>query len=258
MMIDILTNNFVSFLLIFLRIIAMFFSAPILSDNSIPVFVKIVLALFMSYVLLISLNINTPLASLNFTYLTISALKEIIVGLAIGFFMQLIFWGISYGASLIGFDLGLSMATVFNPNLEISGDVVSTLFYILAMLTFLLINGHIFLFTALHESFKLIPPTELKISDSTAQELIIQSANVFIIAVKIASPIMVTFFLMNIAEGIMSRIIPQMQVFFVLYPLRIGVGFLLITTTMIFFFYVIKELLKLHETNLIKFIRVLG
>ncbi len=257
-MLDILVNNFIVFIFIFLRVIALFLSAPILSDNSIPVILRVLLSIFLAYVVLISLNIRTPYNSLNIYYLSVTAIKEMIVGLSIGFFMQLIFWGITYGASLIGFDLGLSMATVFNPHQEMSIDVVTQLFYLLAMLIFLLINGHIFLFSALYESFKIIPVGGLKFAEETANELIKQSANVFIIAVKIASPIMVTFFLINIAEGIMSRIIPQMQVFFVLYPLRIGVGFLLISVTMIFFFYVIKELLKIHESNLIKFIRVLS
>lgn len=257
-MLDILLNNFIVFILILLRILALFFSAPILSDKAIPTTVKIMVSVFMAYMILISLQISTPVKELDFIGLTVMALKEMIVGFAIGFFMQLIFWGVTYGASLMGFDLGLSMATVFNPNLELASDVISQLFYLFSILIFLLINGHIFLFSALYESYKIIPIDGLKISELTSEQLIKNSANVFVVAVKIASPIMVTFFLINIAEGIMSRIIPQMQVFFVLYPLRIGVGFLIISVSMLFFFYIIKEMLKLHETNLIKFIRVLS
>lgn len=257
-MLDILINNFVAFIFILLRILALFFSAPLLSDSALPVMVRILISIFLAYLVVISLNLSVPVGELSMWYLTVNALKELMVGFIIGFFMQLIFWAISYGGSLMGFDLGLAMAQIFNPNQEISTDVVSQLIYILSVFIFIMINGHLFLFTAIRESFEVIPLGEISFGRYALDILIKQTANVFIIAVKIASPIMVTFFLLNIAEAIMSRIIPQMQVFFVLYPLRIGIGFFLISLSMVFFFHIIKQLLILHEENLLTLIKAIG
>lgn len=257
-MLDVILNNFVAFMFILLRVLALFFSAPMLSDNALPQTVRILISIFIAYLIIISLNIQVPTTDLSMWFLTFNAIKELLIGFSIGFFMQMIFWAVSYGGSLMGFDLGLAMAQVFNPNQEFSTDVVSQLLYILSIFIFIMINGHLFLFTALRESFNFIPLGGFQLDENSANMLIRHAGNVFIFAVKIASPIMVTFFLMNIAEAIMSRIIPQMQVFFVLYPLRIGIGFFLISSSMVFFFYIIKELLKLHEQNLLSLIKALG
>jgi len=257
-MLDILINNFVTFLFIFLRMLGMFIAAPLYGTSLLPTTIKILLSIFLAYIVLISLNIKAPVIELTYWHISFTAAKELIVGMMIGFFMQLIFWGVTYGASLMGFDLGLSMAQLFDPTQDLSIDVVSRLFNIFTILIFLLMNGHIFLVSAVYQSFKIIPISGFNYTKLTNQVLVKQAANVFIIAVKIASPIMVTFFLINIAEGIMSKIIPQMQVFFVLYPLRIGIGFLLISMSMVYFFYIIKELLKLHERNLFTLMRAMG
>jgi len=175
-----------------------------------------------------------------------------------GFMMQFVFWGVSYAGTLIGFDMGLTMAEVFNPSSEESGNVIGEFLYYGALMVFFLINGHHYIISSIKHSFSVIPLGKLTINKPVYDLIVIYAASVFVIAVKIASPIMVSFFLVHIGEGIIARIIPQMQVFFVTQPLKIGVGLLLLSSITPLYIYVIKNLMQDYENKLYNLIAAMG
>jgi len=144
----------------------------------------------------------------------------------------------------------LAMAQVMNPVEETNGNVIGEVIYFLALMIFFIINGHQYVIRALAFSFQIIPIGEFKASEQLFNLIIKYSSMVFIISIKIAAPILVSFFLIHIAEGILARMIPQMQVFFVTQPLKIGIGFLLLITILPVYFYVIKNLLQDFEDKL--------
>jgi flagellar biosynthetic protein FliR len=158
----------------------------------------------------------------------------------------------------MSFDIGLSIAQVFNPVDETQADVIQNIIYFFALLIFLLIDGHHYLIRAISYSFSVVPIGNFKTTKSLFDLIIGYSSNMFVIAVKIASPILVTFFLINIGEGILARIIPQMQVFFVTQPLKIGIGLAVLIMTTPIYFYVIKNLLKLYEEKLFTLVQSIG
>jgi len=170
----------------------------------------------------------------------------------------MIFYGISFAGSLIGFDIGLSGAQLLNPLEETENNVLGEAVYFLAMLVFLLINGHHYLIRALYTSFSIVPLGKYVINKPVYELLLKYSASVFVITVKIAAPILVSFFLVHIAEGILARVIPQMQVFFVTQPLKIGLGFALLAFAVPTYVYVIKGLLRSYEESLYLLIKAMG
>jgi flagellar biosynthetic protein FliR len=185
-------------------------------------------------------------------------LKEIMVGLIIGFSINLVFYGFSFAGTFIGFDMGLAMAQVMNPVEKTNGNVVGQVIYFLALMIFFIIDGHHYIIRALSFSFQIIPLGEFKTNQVLFDLLIKYSASVFIIAVKIASPILVSFFLVHVAEGVLAKMIPQMQVFFVTQPLKIGIGFILLGSILPVYFYVIKNLLEEFEYKLYTLVRAMG
>ena len=126
------------------------------------------------------------------------------------------------------------------------------------MLVFLLINGHHYLIQALYSSFAIVPLGKAVINTPVYDLLLKYSASVFIIAVKIAAPILVSYFLVHIAEGVLARVIPQMQVFFVSQPLKLGLGFSMLALAVPTYLYVIKGLLSSYEESLYKLIKAMG
>ncbi|MFA6596765.1 MAG: flagellar biosynthetic protein FliR [Ignavibacteriaceae bacterium] len=257
-MTDILVVDFILVILIFVRIASAFFASPIMGHTAIPALVKIFLGLIISYIVFLTIDKSTIKIEVSLWFLAANAVKEILSGLLIGFMLHIVFYGISFAGSLIGFDMGLSMAESFNPMAETQGNVIGDLLYYATILLFFLIDGHHYLIRGLVYSFSVIPIGKFTVTVPVYQLLIKYSGLVFIIAVKIASPVLVSFFLISIAEGIIARVIPQMQVFFVTQPLKLGIGFLFLTTLVPIYVYAIKGLLKGFEDNLFTLIKAMG
>lgn len=255
---SILIADFIVVLLIFVRIISAFSSAPIYNHQAIPAVVKVFISLVISYIIFLSANSPKIQIEMNLVWLAVNVVKEIISGLIIGFSINMIFYAVSMAGSLIGFDIGLSMSQVFNPVDGMGSNVIEEMLYFLAILVFFMIDGHHHLIRALVYSFTVIPIGLYTINRNVYDTFMILTTSVFIIAVKIASPILVSYFLINVAEGILSRIIPQMQVFFVTYPIKLGVGFIMLATLVPLYVYLIRAYLYEFEERLYSLIRIMG
>lgn len=250
--------DFIIVFLIFIRISSAIVSSPVLGSRTVPTLPKIFLSLVVAYIVYLTIDRNMFTAIPTGWMLVILAIKEAITGLIIGFMLQFVFWGVAYAGTLIGFDMGLAMAEVFNPGSEESGNVVGEFLYYGALMVFFLINGHHYIISSIKHSFSVIPIGKFTITKPVYDLIVIYSASVFIIAVKIASPIIVSFFLVHIGEGIVARIIPQMQVFFVTQPLKIGLGLIILGSITPLYIYVIKNLLQDYESKLYNLIAAMG
>lgn len=243
-------REFILLFLIFLRISSAFVSAPFFGNRVIPVISKLFISMVISYIIFLSTDTSAIKDVPTGWLLLIYSIKEVITGLIIGFALQFVFFGISYAGTLMGFEIGLNLAEVFNPSEEINSNVIGEVLYYSAILIFLLINGHHYLIRALQQSFSIIGIGKFTFPESLYETMIKLAGSVFVIAVKIATPILVSFFLINIAEGIISRMIPNMQVFFVTQPLKIGLGLFMLGLISPVIIYMIKNLLRDYENQL--------
>ncbi|QQS35491.1 MAG: flagellar biosynthetic protein FliR [Ignavibacteriales bacterium] len=257
-MTNILVADFVLVLLIFLRIISAMVASPVFSNKALPVIPKIFISFVIAYIVFLSVDTAQVKFDITVWSLFFFAVKEIITGLIIGFMMNFVFYGISFAGHIIGFDMGLTIADVFNPMEETNNNVVGEVIYISALLVFFLINGHHYLIRGLAYSFSVVQLGKFSINASVYDLLVKYSASIFIIAVKISSPILVSFFLVHLGEAVIARVMPQVQIFFVTQPLKIGIGFLLIMIAVPFCIYVIKILLKDYENNLFTLVKAMG
>jgi flagellar biosynthetic protein FliR len=146
------------------------------------------------------------------------------------------------GGSLIGMQIGFGLVNVIDPQSGQEVSVIGTLQFLLAMLFFLAVNGHHIIISSIFDSFKIIPPGGVQFSSSAGEKIIQMIAASFVIAIKIAAPLMVTLFLTDIALAIIARTIPQMNVFIVGFPLKIGVGFLMLVFTLPLFSLILERL----------------
>lgn len=243
-------REFIILFLIFLRISSAFVSAPFFGNRIIPVVTKLFISMVISYIIFLSTDHSAIKDVPTGWLLLIYSFKEIVMGLIIGFALQFVFFGVSYAGTLIGFEIGLNLAEVFNPSEEVNSNIIGEILYYSAIMIFLLINGHHYLIRALQQSFNIIGIGMFSFPEPLYQTMIKLAGSVFVIAVKIATPILVSFFLINIAEGIISRMIPNMQVFFVTQPLKVGLGLLMLGLISPVFIYMIKNLLRDYENQL--------
>lgn len=245
-------SQFVVWFLIFVRVMTMFGFAPLLSHASVPAMTKVGLSLLMSYILLTAhgagpfTDVN---AQLNLGTLMIFIVKEIVVGIAIGYALSIVMAGVQFAGYLIASDMGLAMANIFNPELNEQVPVIGQLMNIIAMLIFLLIDGHLFLIESLKASFDVIPLASLSgiFTQGFVSMIVHVTGAVFVIAVKIAAPVMAAMFLTTIGLGILSRIVPQMQVFVFSMGLKVGVGLLMLAGTVPMYVFIIKKILQQFE-----------
>lgn len=243
-------REFIILFLIFLRISSALVSAPFFGNKIIPAVTKVFISLVISYIIFLSTDHSAIKDVPTGWLLLVYSFKEVITGLIIGFALQFVFFGVSYAGTLIGFEIGLNLAEVFNPSEEINSNIIGELLYYSAIMIFLLINGHHYLIRALQQSFNIIGIGMFSFHEPLYQTIIKLAGSVFVIAVKIATPIIVSFFLINIAEGIVSRMIPNMQVFFVTQPLKVGLGLFMLGVISPVFIYIIKDLLRNYENQL--------
>ncbi|MGB9596028.1 MAG: flagellar biosynthetic protein FliR, partial [Candidatus Poribacteria bacterium] len=159
-----LTNGqIISFMLIFFRIGAILFTAPLFSGRNIPMQVRILLGLALAVIITMAIipykDIQSEVIDKvnNISVIFVSIAKEIIVGIAIGFISQLAFTGIQIAGQLIGNDIGFGMMNVFDPTSHDVVTITAELYSIIAILMFLITNSYQYILMAIAKSFEKIP-----------------------------------------------------------------------------------------------------
>ena len=253
---EVYVGQFVLFLLLFVRITSMIVVAPLLGHQSVPVYVKVGLGMFLSFVLY-PLMAGKAHVDLQLFAFIVAVLQEAAVGLLIGFATGLLFAGVRFAGELVSVHMGLSFATMLDPESNQNNAVIGEFLYLFTALIFILMNGHHFLLEALYLSYSAVPIASFSFSSVAGGKLIDLSAMVFVIGVKFAAPVIVAMFINNVALAILSKVVPQMNIFSVSFPLNIGVGLLVLMTTAPLVVYVFKKSLSVFESNVLELIRLL-
>ena len=245
------------FFLILVRFTAMFASAPVFSIKGIPNIMKIGLGGLMSLLIFPMVERITPELELTVISALLLVAGEILTGITIGMVINFLFAGVELAGEYIGVDMGFAIAQEFDPMFQQQISVIARLKNILAMLLFVLIDGHHFLIEASVFSFKLLPIGTWTMDHLAIEKIMRLSASVFVIGIKIAAPAIVTLFLTSVAMGITARAVPQMNIFFVGFPLRISAGFLSLILAFPLFFYMFKKLLGSFEADVLYLLKVM-
>ena len=201
-------------------------SIPVFDSKSIPVFFKVALAFATSIILFPMLKLNPMALSNNLYAFGISIAGEILLGLAIGFSVKLIFAGVQLAGQLAGYQMGLALANVMDPASSEQVPLLAQFNNLFALLIFITINAHYWFIKALTQSYQLVPPLSVYFGSSMIEQLIQLAGNMFVIAIQVGAPVIAAMLLTSVAFGLVARTVPQMNVFIVAMPLKIGVGLL--------------------------------
>jgi len=246
------------FLLIFARLAGLMLTAPVFGDNNIPVQVKTFFVLILSllfYPVVTEPHLGGNPDPLQMLVLT---LGELGVGLLLGFSARLLFVGIGLGGEIAGFQMGLGIANVVDPATGQQTPVLSQLQVTLAMLLFVVLDGHLLLIRAVAESYELVGPGAISLSQQAYEYYVNLTGNLFLIGLQIGAPLIVALLAANFAIGLIARSVPQVNIFVVGFPFTIALGLLFLVLGFPFF---IKAVLMLHdrlEGLMVQAMRVLG
>ncbi|MDR2161157.1 MAG: flagellar biosynthetic protein FliR [Desulfovibrio sp.] len=217
-----------SFLLTLMRISLVVFLLPFYGGETLPATVKACICLVLTLALWPQLSFPGELMPAHPWGIAVVLLKELVLGLLLGLSVAFIFAGIQTGGEIMGFQMGFTMVTLADPQSGAQVSITSHLLYMVALLIFLALDGHLALLRGLAGSFALIPPGGLTVGGPLAGSVLELSAGMFSVAVQIAGPIIAALFMVELALALMGRAAPQMNLLTLGFPLKIAVGFFFI------------------------------
>lgn len=219
-----------NFLLILCRISAFFVVAPIFSSRNMPVILKIGLSALISFIAFATVGMEVQV-EMNAMYL-MYVIREVLVGLILGFLAYMFFTVVQIAGSLIDFQIGFGIANVIDPMSGASAPVIGNFKFMLATLLFLTLDGHHLFIKGMLESFNWIPLTNelfAQIYDGQVSTFITESFfTVFALAFQLAAPVLVALFLTDLGLGLLTRVAPQFNVFVIGIPVKILVGLIML------------------------------
>lgn len=215
----------------FFRVSAFIIASPLIGSKPVPARIKIILALTLTVFIAplvepVAADFD-PLSGAGMLFIV----GEIMIGLAMGFALQLMFNTIVHAGQVVGMQMALGFAQMMDPQTGVSVPVISQFFNIFAILLFLALDGHLVLVATLHQSYEVLP-LGLGLSRAGLWELLMFGAWLFAGAVTIALPIVIGLLMINIVMGVVTRATPQLNIFSVGFVIIILSGFVLILATL--------------------------
>ncbi len=210
----------------FTRILALIAAAPLLGQQAVQARVKIGLAAFTTLIVAPTLGPMPQVTVFSAEGVWILA-NQFLIGVALGFIMQVVFGVVVTAGDLMGLGMGLGFATFFDPQADTNTSAVSSLLNTIAMLTFLVLDGHLQMIAALMASFQSVPVAANVLGAGGWREIADWGAILFATGVLLALPVIVSLLISNLCLGILNRAAPQIGIFQVGFALTTLVGMLL-------------------------------
>lgn len=213
------------FFLAFTRIMAAIVHIPVLGGQMIPNQVRISLGLLLTMFLIPWQILPATAVSIGVVAFIIAIGKELVIGTVAGFSADLVFGAVQIAAEAMGLGSGFSSNQIFNPVMGESGSSFEQIFVLLATMYFLAIDGHYQVLLALQKMFEILPiQGTMPFSDPT---LLLQMTSQMILAgIQLSLPVLVALLLTDLSLGLLARITPQIQVYFLGLPVKLGISLL--------------------------------
>jgi len=221
-----------AFLLTFARIGTMVMLLPGIGEQNIPARVRLGIALVLTAILLpahqkaytVDLTALGPVLLMLF--------QEIIIGAVLGLTARLAISALQVAGSVVAQQLGLGFVTAVDPTQNQQGVLVGNFLALLGITLIFATDLHYLVIAALNDSYKIFQPGEMPLVGDAAQHVTRIVATAFRIGIQLSAPFLVFGLLFNLGLGVLSRLMPQMQVFFIGLPLSILLGLLLLVLVM--------------------------
>jgi len=221
--------------LIFARMTALFILFPIFGQSNVPVHYRVGLSFFFSLLLFPMLKPNFVDPQIeNIFGLLFLMFKEAGIGAVIGFLTRFIFTAVGVAGELIDMQMGFAMVQMPDPMNEGEMTSATGYFYVVIFaIAFLMLNGHYFLLLAVNKCFATMPPGGVILETTLIVPMVLYFVrSTMEVALALSAPIMIVMIVTTFALGIIAKTMPQMNVFIVGMPLKIGIGLFLMMVSL--------------------------
>lgn len=241
----------------FVRILALVASAPVLGNGQIPARVKVGVAAMLTIIIAPTLDIPPGIEVSSAIGLFVM-MQQILVGLAMGFVMRLVFTAVEMAGDLAGMQMGLGFASFYDPINSTHSQVLSQFLGILVALAFLSMNGHLYMLEALAESFHSFPISPSQPSAGALHIVVSWGASIFNHSLQLALPIIAALMLTNLALGILTRSAPQLNIFSIGFPITLTVGFAMLALTLPYLAPLLENFVQAGQETMLRFAQQLA
>ncbi|MEJ2621389.1 MAG: flagellar biosynthetic protein FliR [Candidatus Thiodiazotropha sp.] len=209
------------------RISAMLFAAPLFSSRQVPARLRLFLMLMIALLVAPTLPQMPPADVLSHSGMIIM-LQQLLIGIMMGFILQMVFGALVFGGQVIAYSMGLGFASMVDPANGVQVPVISQFYLILATLLFLIFNGHLHAIELVADSFVTMPVAMDGLSRNDLIDLVAWGSRLFAGGLIIALPIVGAMLMVNMGMGVVMRAAPQLNIFSVGFPITMLLGFTLI------------------------------
>lgn len=207
---------------------------PVFSHKSVPNTAKIALCLVLSWIVYISIP-EAPLYGETLLFV-LGLVREAIIGLAMGFVGKLVFSAVEMAGQLIDFQVGYSMGAIYDPMSASMSSYYGRLFYWMSIVVFFMLNLHHTMLLTLMDSFSAVPPGQIGFGAIELEGFLYVFSYAFKIALSIAAPMIIVMLVIDIVMGLISRSVPQINVFMLGMPLKSLIGMVIFLVLLSSFF----------------------
>ncbi len=227
------------------RISAFFLVIPVFSWKSIPVRIKVSMTLLLTifFSMITPFPVDTGRISNIEAILLIS--NEAVYGLALGLIVSFIFAAIKIGGRIVEREMGFAMAEILDPLTGETTQPLSSLLEMIFILLFLSANGHHLLLLVISKSYESFPAGSIPTIPVLTGGLIQAGSAMLVAGLKLSAPILAAFLLLMVVLAILARMVPEINILFISLPMRVGMGFLMMTIFLPFFSSFLTEFAEL-------------
>lgn len=216
------------------RIMGLIAVAPVFSNAALPRRTRLIIGLVVAYALAPALPPMPQVPAGSWIGLAILG-EQILIGLLMGTVLRLVFAAIDLAGELIGLQMGLSFAVFYDPNSSGQTPVVTEFLSLLATLTFLAMDGHLVILSALAESFTLLPVSTHPFALKGIGGLLAWAGTLFSAGVMLSLPLIAALLIANLALGVLTRMAPTLNLFAVGFPVTLTAGFVALMLSLPYF-----------------------
>lgn len=219
-----LAPNAVLFMLIATRLSAMVMVAPVLSARTIPVMVKAGLVVLVSFVTLPFVAAAGGTVPSGLLEILMLVAREALIGFAFGLVAQMLFAAVQTAGSYLDFGAGFAIAQAFDPATNATVSVLGRWYNLVAITAFIAMGGLQLLVGGVVRSFTLAPPLADLNLGAIITGVLARADDILLVAVQISAPLLGAMFIADVTLGIISRSVPQMNVFIVGLPIKVAIA----------------------------------
>ena len=231
----ILYDQLLVFLFLLTRCSGIFVFTPFWGSLNIPVQVRILLSAALSYLFAWSFRLPQPAVPWTPGYILLGLGGELIIGMAIGFAVHVLFAGLECAGQIMGFQMGLSLVNTVDPQTSNRSSTLSVYQAQLGLMLFLGVSAHHWFIRAIADSLTVLPPYSITIGQQFILKMTNLAAQVFVIGFQIAAPVTAVLILTDIALGFVGRSAPQIHILVIGFPLKVLAGMSALGLALYFF-----------------------